>query len=336
VARYDASLATVVACEQLYKQRQWDALLEQTRGTRQADLRLQFMTNFALCQQGKLLDEMFRYPQSWGTRGLVLNFSGKAGLSSAEDDTSRGMYNSDLFYEMGHVNAAFRHAYNQIWAAGTTYEALERMAQCCAVNGNDALAIKYLNLLDKTLFHQRFARRYKAILADPVAAEREFGERRKRLPLVDHNMFGHPATPLLTMFETRPDNRLAFDYLMAWMLLDKTDRALETIAVNAEHFRGAGYHSIPAHCQEAMLIREGARDTPVDLAGHHYDAAIAERVNGFLQDLSAHPDRQEALGEFRVRSRDTYLFYYFFVTPPAPQRQGMPMSGGVGGTVRVE
>ena len=336
VVRYDGPLARVVACRRLYKQRQWDALLEKAKRNRSEDLRLQFMTNFALYRKGRLLDEMFHYPQAWGTRGLVLNFSGKAGLSPAEDDTSRGMYNSDLFYEMGHVNAAFRHAYNQMWAWGPTYDVLERMAECSMANGNYELASKYLNLLDRTLFHRRFARRYQAMIADPQAADREFGDLRNRLPVVEGRMFGHPGLPLRTLFESNLDNRMAFEYLVAWLLLDKQEISLATIGANVEHFERLGYASMPTHCQEALLLAERARGGPGDGPRLPYDEATAARVDRFFQDLSGYEDLQSGAEQARDRYGDTYMFYYFFVVTPTQGRRRTETGGGFGGTLREE
>lgn len=333
--QFDASLANLLACEQFYHQRQWDTLLETAKANHERDLRLQFMTNFALCQQGRLLDEMFHYPQPWGTRGLVLSFSGRAGLSPAQDDTVRGMYNSDLFFEMGHINASFRHAYNQTWATGTTYETLQRMALCCMINGNNDLAAKYLSLLERTLFFRSFARRYKTILEDPPANEQEFADRRRWLPQADNNMYGHPTTPLLTAFITHTDNRMAFDCLMAWMLLDKSQRSLGAIAANVGYFRTLGYDSIPVHCQEALLILEKTSGTPVDLAGYHYAPEAEQRVDQFLNLLTQHSTSQEILDRIPSGDRNSYLYYFFFATPPASTRPAGQHFGS-GGTTREE
>lgn len=329
--RYNGSLAAVVTCRQLYKQKRWDALLDATKEDRSDNLLLQFMANSALSHQGRLLDEMFNYPQTWGTRGLVLNFSGVV-RTPEEDDRYVTMYNSDLFFEMGHVNASFRHAYNSMRTWGTTYDVLKRIAECSMVNGNDAMATKYLNVLERTLFHRNFARRYKAILADQVAAEREFGPLRRRLPTVDRNMRGHPTTPLATLLESNADNRMAFDYLTAWLLLDKSEVSLATIAANVRHFRTVGYESLPTHCEEALLLWEAAGRPAVDLHGFAYDGAARERFDQFRRTLPTHGDRDGAAESAQALHGDTYWFYYFFVITPART----DIRGGLGETSRVE
>ncbi len=325
--RYDAPLATVVACRQLYKQKQWDTLLEKASKNPYEDHRIQFMTNIALYHKGELLDEMFSYPQPWGTRGLFLNFSG-LGASPDEDDTYDGMYNSDLLYEMGHTNFAFRHAYNCLSLYGRTYENLARMAECSMVNGNHAMASKYLNLLERTLFQRDLARRYKAILADPDRMESEFADHRRRLPTVDG--FGHPTRHFLVLLESKPDNRMALEYLMAWLLLEKTPDSLESISADAGHLRDVGRDTLPRHCQEAILLKAALTGVPVAPQGFHYDKAIATRMEKFTRDMSGSGAQLDAEAA-RAAYGDTYMLYYLYATPYSD----MPRGGDPGDRLRV-
>jgi len=336
VVRYDASLADVVDCRRLYKLEKWDALLDRAKNRPSEDVRLQFMMNAALCHQGRLLDEMFHYPQTWGPRGLVLTFSGAPGIRREEDDTARAMYNSDLFYEIGHVNAAYHHAYNAYSTNERTYEFLERMAECSMVKGNYDLAHKYLNLLERTLFHRDFARRYKTILADPNAAEDEFRERRERLPDVDEDMFGHPTAPFFNLLHRNPKNRMAFDYLTGWLLLHKKRESITRIGMGIDYFRLAGYDSIPTHCQEALILKERAEHTRVDLRGFAYDEAVLRRVDGFFADLTPYWGRPSAMPRARMMHGDSYMFYYFFVTTPSEAKEIRETERRLGGTLRQE
>lgn len=335
--RYDAPLATAVACHRLYKQRQWDALLEKAKGNSFGDFRLQFMTNFALHQKGRLLDEMFAYPQVWGTRGLIFNFSGTQ-MDPAEDDTGVAMYNSDLFYEMGHVNAAFRHAYNSMTVRDETYDTLARMAQCSIVNGNYETAEKYLNILETTLFHRGFARRQKAIIADPDAVKREFGDLRRRLPVDDGHVFGPPFLPLLLLLDAKPDNRMAADYLMAWLLLDKAESSIKSICCpeGIEQLKIAGYSSMPTHCQEALLLCDRVDRTPIDRQGYRCDAATVARAGEFFRDLEPYLGRGGAPEHARDLYGDTYLFYHFFVVTHGEAQRTRNAGRGFVGSLREE
>ena len=335
VTRYDAPLATGVAYRQLYRNKRWDAILAEAREDRSTSLELQFMTNFALSQRGRLLDEMFNYPQAWGTRGLIFHFSSAKWDDPALSDEYQAMYNSDLFYEMGHVNLAFRHAYDSMNVSGETCGTLQRMVQCSMANGNYEMADKYLRRLERTLFHREFARRYRAIMADPEAAEREFGEIRRRMPLVDLSLREHPTRHLILLLANE-DNSLAFDYLTAWLLLDKQRRSIVTIGDNVEHLKRAGYDSIPAHCQEGLLLWERQEGVSVDLRGFRYDRAITARVDSFLRELALEQGGPVGSPRLGQRYGDTYMYYCCCVGTPEEIRRLTSPRAGSGGNFRQE
>ena len=335
--RCDVPLATADACHRLYKQKQWEALLEKAEKNPFGDSRLQFMTNFALCKQGRLLDEMFNYPQAWGVRGLVFNFP-VPGMELADDDPGLAMYNSDLSYEIGHVNAAFHYAYDSMTYRKATYDTIRRMAQCSIVNGNYDTADKYLNILNKTLFHRNFARRHKAIIADPDAMEREFGELRKRLPLDDDHNMGSRFSPLLIPLDAKPANRMAADYFTALWLLSKTKNSINSLCSSEgiEQLKSVGYSSLPTHCQEAILLCERLEGTPIDLRGFQYDEAIVARVNEFFRDMGPYLVGGEVPRSALTLYGDTYLFYFFFVATYSERQRINNAGRGPGGAMREE
>jgi len=331
-AFYDPRPYELLEYRELYKRRDWDAILERARRNPTRALMVQFFTNYALFKKGKLLEEMFHYPQVWGPRGLVLNFSGRRAGSVAEDDTVRAMYSSDLFFEMGHVNAAFRQAYNHMAILGRTYENIKRIAECNMVNGNYEIADKYLTILERTLFHRKFARYYKGIIADSRAADRCFGELRARLPTVRLPIGAEAQSDILrALVESNPHNRMAFDYLTAWYLLEKTSMPL--VAGRAPHLTEVGYTSIPTHLQEALILLEEWRREPVAAGALRCDTRTASRVRAFLQELRLYGARGSARRGIGAAFGDTYLYYWFFVATPGQRRPGMPQRGRPGGSL---
>jgi hypothetical protein len=246
------------------------------------------------------------------------------------------MYNCDLYYELGHVNAAFRHVYNYMCGAGATYEVLERMAQCGMANGNYAFAAKYLSMLERTLFHAGFARRYKALIADRDAADREFGDIRKRLPVVETRFSFYPPDLILPLLEAHPRNAMALQYLMAWRLLDRN--SIDQIPPQIKRFKEAGCASIPAYCQEALLLLERQQGVSIDLRGFRYDKAARARVDSFLPELARWGEGEGSLDQLRAAFGGTYTFYYY-VSPLealSDQRWMAPAAGGLGGPPREE
>lgn len=316
---YDPAAKQIADYHRLYKRRQWDGILaRKARHPSPAgpdqfveDYALamsQFFTNYALYQKGKLLEEMFSYPQPWGTRGLVLN------LPNLAEQMRRAMYNSDLYFEMGHVNAAYRAAYNQENLLGESFANVRRIAECNMANGNYELAEKYLNLLGKTLFHREFARFHKGLIADPAEADRQFAELRALAPTVEFDLDLGEFAILLSLVKSQPRHRMAFDYLTAWCLLDKA--SIPFIAGNLRGFEDAGYSSLPTHCQEALMVWESTGGTPVDLRGFAFDAGTVARFQGFGRQLRRYPSLSRAEGGLEPLLGGTYMYYYVFTMVP--------------------
>ncbi|MEW6754626.1 MAG: DUF6057 family protein [Candidatus Latescibacterota bacterium] len=292
----------------LYRQGQWDRILEEVRRHPSSDVMTQFFTDHALCRRGRLLDEMFRYPQAWGTRGLVLNFPGEA------EQLRQAMYDSDLYFALGHVNAAYRMAYNQIGFLGPAYASMRRMVECNVANGSFEIALKHVRILERTLFHRGFARQYRALVADPAAAERHFAALRERRPTVELDVNLGEFAALLALVKSSPRNRMAFDYLTAWCLLDKA--ALPFVVENLPGFRQAGYAALPLHCQEALLVWESLSSAPVERLGYAYSAGVGARFAEFGRLLGRLPAAGDLEGTLKPAFGGTYMYYYAVTATP--------------------
>jgi tetratricopeptide (TPR) repeat protein len=258
---------------------------------------------------------MFRYRQAWGPRGLILNFPGKSYIKTSQNDPERAMFNSDLFFDMGHVNAAFMHAYDEMVVEGRTYENVKRMAECSMVKGEYSLAMKFLTMLERTLYHRAYALQYKALLADPKARELHFAEQRSQLPRVELNMTGAGFIPALSLLKSDPHNRMAFDYLTAWCLLDR--QSFPMLAETVGGLKDAGYNYIPAHVQEGLLALETGSGHSAATAGFSCDQATTARFNTFAEQMRGRRDDPAAQREFGAAFSDTFMFYAKFIAPPA-------------------
>lgn len=299
----------------LYQAEDWDGILARVKDKPSDLLLAQFLVNRALYEKGRLLDDMFTYRQRWGSAGLVLQPSAmESPPRSPGADAALAMYNSDLFFKMGHVNMAYRQAYDQISMIGPTCRSFRRMAECHMVNGRYDAARKYLTLLEKTMFHREFARRYKAILADADASETFFASARARRPTVEFHTITLAWTALLELVAGGQRNRMAIEYLTAWRLLDKG--SIPIIAGDVRCFKEAGYSRLPRHVQEALFLQEVMTGRPVDMHGFSYDRDITGRFAEFERGMSALRGNPDAVTALRREFGDTYL--YFYITDKAP------------------
>jgi tetratricopeptide (TPR) repeat protein len=187
------------------------------------------------------------------------------------------------------------------------------------VKGHYALAMEYLTILERTLFHRAYARQYKALLADAKARDLHFAEQRSRLPtaeLADMAMAGFISP--LTLLESDPHNRMAFDYLMAWCLLDR--QMLPMLPRYVGGLNAAGYRSIPVHLQETLLAVETITGHSAVPPGFNCDPATAARFNSFMGQIEQYPDKLAAQRALRPAFSDTYMYYSAFVAAPVTRK----------------
>lgn len=304
---FDPTMRHFAGYHRLYKDGRWEALLQRAAADEAPSRMSQFLANYALYRKGRLLDELFSYPQIWGTHGLVLSFS------EDPENLRSAMYNSDLLFEMGHTNAAFRMAYNQM-NQGKTYANLRRVAECGIVNGNYANADKYLNILERSLFHRDFALRQKRLIA---AAQSDAGLAAKRAlrPTMELDLKLGEFAALLCLVESNPANRMAFDYLIAWCMLDKT--LIPRLAQNLDGFAEAGYDALPVHCQEALLTWRRNAGTGTADGAPEVDPQVEARFRRFGKEVQQYPSRAEARRGLRGEFGGSYMYYYAVATPPA-------------------
>ncbi len=125
--------------------------------------------------------------------------------------------------------------------------------------------------------------------------------------------------PLFSLLNSDAHNRMAFDYFMAWCLLDRN--SLPMIADYIHLLKAMGYTSMPTHLQEAILLLQETAGITVDTHGLGYDAATVSRFRAFAQQMASYRDRRSAQLGLRSAFGGTYMYYYCFQgTPPAPRR----------------
>lgn len=310
---YDANLSDYAEYRELYRQKRWDDILQRAETTASPGLMKQFFINCALYHKGRLLDELFRYRQAWGARGLILNSPDQHYIGTSTNDLDREMFNSDLFFEMGNANAALMCAYDQMVVQGETYDNVRRVAECNMVRGNYAWAMKFLTMLKRTLFHRGEALRYEALLADPKARDEYFAERRSRLPTVELPLELPGFIPALGLLKSNPHNRMACDYLMAWCLLDRA--SLPMLAESVGGLRAAGYDHIPLALQEGLLALQAMSGRPLAPPGFRFDREVAARFIAFNAQMQRSPDDPAAQRRAVQDFAGTFMYYSKFVAP---------------------
>jgi hypothetical protein len=241
---YDKKKEAFLEIDYCVQQSQWERVLTLSKKYPGYNQVVMYYTNLALYKTGRLANEMFSYKQS-GTAGLWLEW---------KRNESAPLYGGEVFYQMAYTSEAFRWAFEAMEVKGPSPRLLKRLTITSLAHYKYSLAGKYLSILDQSLFYRNWAKHYQECLNDTslILKDNELSEKRHFVPANDFisdittNDIGF--TQLLN---NHPDNRMAFEYMMASYLLNKN---LKAFAANIYRLKELGYDRIPTHYEEALIF----------------------------------------------------------------------------------
>ena len=194
---------------------QWNRILE-TINTEKPNNQIGVtVQNLALAMRGMLLEHMFDYNQN-GIAGL---------LPDVKEDATSPLPTAEAFYQLGMINVAQRTVFEAQEAildfqkSGRCYQ---RLAQTNLINGQYEVARKYLTALQKTLFYREWANETLQLLSNEQAISKhpEYGRLRQMAYKEDCYFSDHVTSEMLeSLYSNNKDNRLAYQYLLAYYLL---------------------------------------------------------------------------------------------------------------------
>ena len=199
-----------MACHQ-----QWNRILETVNKEKPNNQIGVTVQNLALAMRGMLLEHMFDYHQN-SIHGL---------LPDVKEDATSPMPTAEAFYQLGMINVAQRTVFEAQEAildfqkSGRCYK---RLAQTNLINGQYEVARKYLMALQKTLFYREWANETLPLLGNEKAIDShpEYGRLRQCAYNEDFYFSDHVTPEMLeSLYFRNTDNRLAYQYLLAYCML---------------------------------------------------------------------------------------------------------------------
>jgi hypothetical protein len=265
--------------------------------------------NRALYHVGRLGYDMFYWPQH--PDYLFLS-----------DEKYKWMYWQifDVFLDIGVINIAENALTECLEGLGSRPMILQRLALINMVKNNSDSAKIYLGALSKTLFHADWAKQYlDRLRTDPNLFEDRYIQHLRSLCLdkdcPTYSLFKERT--LSWLLEKNGQNRMAFEYLMAWYMLN---RYLGKFVQEIELLPDLGYAELPTHYEEAALIYAFAAKKPLSLSDYPSNPQVRRQFEDFSRILSAYGgNKQAALNDLSKRFRNTYFFYYIYA-PKSPNK----------------
>ncbi|MHC4159000.1 MAG: DUF6057 family protein [Planctomycetota bacterium] len=299
---HDNKLKTTLEVEYYALHEMWPEVLDAFH--RHPDnLYIVHTVNRALYHTGRLGYDMFSYPQHPDTLFITSKIHVKAFWRR-----------SHIYIDLGVMNLGEGALAESMVELGERPMILKRLALINMVKGNIGTAKTYLGALGKTLFHTELANNYLNLLeTDPnLSTDKEIQRLRQLMMEAEYGFTTYvPEKILLELLQKNRQNRMAFEYLMAWYMLTKQ---LDKFVQNLDRLDDFDYPDIPRHYQEAILIYEVFTNKKIDLKGRQISNRTLRRARTFgnivnrFSNANRMPAARATAGDFG----DTYFFYFNF------------------------
>jgi len=221
-----------------------------------------------------------------------------------------------LYFHYGKINYCYRWCMEEMVEYGMTVRGLKYMVKCALLNDEFSLAKKYNSVLQNTLFHKKWAKKYQQYIENPQLLTEDVELNSVRPLMAYQNQVDRDKY----MLEFYILNNFA---RMKGGLPELVDLSLQfnLIMKNVERFwprfflYASLHERIPVHYQEAALLYSYL-ETEVDLSKFKFDSEVLEKFEKLVSMSVQYADNSEELNRniFQPLFGKTFWYYYFFIT----------------------
>lgn len=268
--------------------------------------------NLALYHTGQLGNKMFSYPQK--IHALLLTTEGENRPISLTTFAKR----IDLFLELGHVGIAERLAYELMESTNQCPFILEKLALINLTKQQNETAIAFLNALSKDLIYGQKAKKLlRSLHTDPQLTSDKYVQHLRSVASdFDNTVYEFDAdTFFLQLLNKNKNNKMAFEYMMAFYLLTGQ---VHKIAENIARLDDFTYNKMPLYYEEALALYIGATRKKMDLKGHlptMQTLQYIKRFDNIYKNYAATSNKLAARNSLIKDYKDSYIFYFVFEMP---------------------
>ncbi|MBR5657164.1 MAG: hypothetical protein IKW98_10890 [Prevotella sp.] len=282
----------------------WEGVLTIARDCDDPTRSLWMMKNLALFRLGRQGDEMYHYKNS--DKACNAPFKVRMTQTGAKI----------LYLHYGQLNFCYRWCLEDGVEYGWRVDYYRYMLKCALLNGEYAVAQKYIDILKKTKYYADWAQHYEAYIKDPslIKKDKEF-------------------EPILHMLS--PNDRLTSDntlielYLLNYFSNDDSDDPIyqeQTLLAALQvkdiqmfwprFFHYANLHKgerMPVHYQEAAYLY-GKLESEVDTSHMPFDKEVISNYDEFMAAAQQYSNMTEEQMKPLMYNRfgSTFYFEYFF------------------------
>jgi hypothetical protein len=293
----------IMTYDYLARNERWNEILKYAEKKPPRNYLSLAMLNLSLAKTGQLGNRMFNYDQH-GVNGLFLPFN---------REYVTAIMGNEILYQIGLTNASQEYAFESMETIpnmGKSARVIKRLAETNLINGQYKVSEKYLKILEKTIFYRKWAKNTLTVInnEEKINADADWGEKRKFS--VRNDYFFHIKNieaVLNRMVKEHPDNKMAFEYLMAFYMINKDMRNIINLIPVMEKMQ---YSMVPVSYQEAVMYIIGLNnEDPITSSPPYVNQDTKLRMKAYADIYNRYPDAKERLEK---RFKGTYWFYLHF------------------------
>ena len=295
---------TKVEIDYYASQEDWDKVIVMSEKLEKYDRMVNFQYNRALLNTGQVLEKIFDYEQLLGSQGMFLDkpFTSEVALP-----------NSDLYFDLGNIDESQRYAFESETLMRNSPRVLKRLILNCIIMDKMHAANTYINILAANPMERTWVKKYLPYIENPNLAASDSLIMKKRIDMSKtEGMIGTPPLKLISQLEKNPQNKAAFEYLIA---LDLMDHDLTSFTYDFKYINQLHYKKLPVVMEEAVILfrSQGKGNEVLDRI------RISEETNTkfreFAKLTSASKGDKIKAKQATTAFKNTYWYYVLFLSP---------------------
>jgi hypothetical protein len=280
----------------------WNKVLNMAQKAQIKNKLATYYANIAMSKLGIMGDNIMEFHQPFSS-ALFLE-------TSPESNRISLFFSSDTYYHIGDLNMS-QHAamLGMIFSPNNRSSRLVyRLAEINITSGDIPAAMKYIRMLDATLFYKNKAERLKDMALNP----QNYHDLQKKKSMIHsddiiHNINDQQSS-LILLLKNNPDNIAAFDYLLAYYLLNKDIPAF--FKAFTTFYKEKNY--LPKAYSEALLIYLAATNANADKVKEYKIPPVV--LEEFKKYTFLYENENENIDLISKNFKNTYWFYYHYAT----------------------
>ena len=285
--------------EYLTVEEQWDELLKFSAKNASKSYSDANYMNLALIEKGILTNSLFDYPQH-----------GPLSIAFISNNKVPDIRLAHVLFTMGNMAATQNLAFNACQIPnGYNPTMLKMILQIDLMRGAYPVALKYIELLEKSLFYSKWATEQRKFLFNDELVEQDafLGMGRRSFPKEEaFVLYNSPMDDLYKILDTNPENTKAMDYALAYLLLAKDINHVRDFV--DRYYGTSGLKILPIPVQEALIFYSDYYHTlDEDYALQHgiSKEQLAYHLSADLEYCQLHGVTTETIERF-VRFKEAY------------------------------